>query len=152
RSLLEETAFGVRHNLDAMAAVSGGQTRLVAVGGGVTGGLWPQIVSDVTGLAQDLPAQGVGASYGHALLAARAIGATPEERSWATVQTTVGPTTSMKTLYDEMYDLYLDLYPATARHAHAMAELQKLGGSAARHTEGQIFTQPYLAKGADPWR
>lgn len=75
RSLLEATAFGVRHNLDAMAAAADGQTRLIAVGGGVAGGLWPQIVSDVTGLSQDLPAQGIGASYGDALLAAEAIGA-----------------------------------------------------------------------------
>lgn len=129
RSLLEATAFGVRHNLDAMAAAAGDQTRLIAVGGGIQGGLWPQIVSDVTGLAQDLPAQGIGASYGDALLAAQSIGATPEERSWATIRATVKPTPPRKALYDEMYDLYLDLYRVTARHAHAMAELQKQGGT-----------------------
>ncbi len=129
RSLLEATAFGVRHNLDVMAAAAGDRTRLIAVGGGVRGGLWPQIVSDVTGLAQDLPVQGIGASYGDALLAAQAIGATPQERSWATIQGTVRPVASRRALYDEMYDLYLDLYRATARHAHAMAELQKQGGT-----------------------
>ena len=44
-------AYGVRHNLEAMPG--GGAARRVAVGGGTQGGLWTQIVSDVTGLSQD---------------------------------------------------------------------------------------------------
>jgi len=55
RSLLEGTAYGVRHNLEAMDDAGGGTRRLVAVGGGTKGGLWTQIVSDVTGQPQELP-------------------------------------------------------------------------------------------------
>lgn len=42
-----------------------------AVGGGTTGGLWPQIVSDVTGMTQQITEQSVGACYGDAMFAGR---------------------------------------------------------------------------------
>jgi xylulokinase len=44
--------------------------RVVAVGGGAQGELWPQIVSDVIGLAQVIPTVTIGASFGAAFLAA----------------------------------------------------------------------------------
>lgn len=62
RAALEATAYGVRHNLETLAAAGAEVSRTVAVGGGVRGGLWTQIVSDVTGLTQLVPAVTVGAS------------------------------------------------------------------------------------------
>ena len=49
RAALEGIAHGVRHNLEAFRDAGGPDPRLVAVGGGTRGGLWTQIVSDVTG-------------------------------------------------------------------------------------------------------
>ena len=60
RAMLEASAYGVRHIFEAMWEAGGGE-RLVAVGGGSKGGLWTQIVSDVTGRAQDPPEQTIGA-------------------------------------------------------------------------------------------
>ncbi len=51
-----------------------GGGRRVAVGGGTKGGLWTQMVSDVTGREQEIPGVTIGASYGDALLAAIAAG------------------------------------------------------------------------------
>lgn len=45
-----------RHNLDTMAAAGARLDRAVAVGGGTASRVWPQIVSDVTGRAQEIPA------------------------------------------------------------------------------------------------
>ncbi|MBF6150408.1 FGGY-family carbohydrate kinase, partial [Nocardia nova] len=59
RAVLEGIAYGVRHNLEAMTEAGGRAGRLVAVGGGTKGGLWTRIVSDVTGLPQQLPADTV---------------------------------------------------------------------------------------------
>ena len=59
----------MRHNLEAMNAAGGRAQRLVAVGGGTQGGLWTQIVSDITGQEQQIPAEMIGAAYGDALLA-----------------------------------------------------------------------------------
>jgi xylulokinase len=120
RAALEATAFGVRHNIEAMEAAGARIDRVVAVGGGTQGGLWTQIVSDVTGRAQELPTTTIGASYGAAFLAARAIGA-PAISDWNPLKDLVEPQTDA---YDELYELYRSLYPATRDVAHRLAERQ----------------------------
>ncbi|HEY2193383.1 MAG TPA: FGGY family carbohydrate kinase, partial [Actinomycetospora sp.] len=83
RAVLEGIAHGVRHNLEAFAEAGGPSSpRLVAVGGGTRGGLWTRIVSDVTGLAQEVPVDTTGAAFGDAFLAAAAVGAADDVRAW----------------------------------------------------------------------
>jgi xylulokinase len=126
RAALEATAFGVRHNLAAMSAAGGRPRRLVAVGGGTTGDLWTQIVSDVLHQPQELTRHTIGAAYGDAFLAALGTGqVTPRDiRTWNPVSRTVEPDARHAADYDALYQLYLDLYPATKRTAHAMAARQ----------------------------
>src|SRR5690606_38125832 len=112
RAALEATAFGVRHNLETLAEAGAGVSRTVAVGGGVRGGLWTQIVSDVTGLTQLVPAVTIGASYGAAYLAARRT-AGAEIDAWNPVTHVVTPNPSVQAAYDDRYALYRGLYPAT---------------------------------------
>ena len=52
RAVYEGVAYGVRQLVELLAEVGSPVGRLVAVGGGTRTGLWPQVVSDVTGLAQ----------------------------------------------------------------------------------------------------
>ncbi len=129
RALLESTAFGVRHNLETVESAGGDPRRLVAVGGGTRGGLWAQVVSDVTGREQDMPAPGIGASYGDAHLAGVAAGLVPLEAGWAKVAATVRPSPEVRTLYDELYDVYRQLYPATKDLAHRLANVQLAGAT-----------------------
>jgi len=124
RALLEATAFGVRHNLEAVESAGGDPRRLVAVGGGTRGGLWAQVVSDVTGREQDMPTPSIGASYGDAHLAGTAAGLVPLDARWAKVAGTVRPNVALQLLYDQLYQVYLELYPATKSLAHELAELQ----------------------------
>lgn len=125
RAMLEATAYGVRHIFEYMREAGGGGARLVAVGGGTKGGLWTQIVSDVTGRPQDLPEQTIGAAYGDALLAARAAGLAGSDTDWSTISNTVEPDEENRGVYDELYGIYRELYPATRKQAHALANLQK---------------------------
>jgi xylulokinase len=127
RAMLEATAYGVRHIFEIMRDAGGRGERLVAVGGGTKGGLWTQIVSDVTGSAQDLPEQTIGASYGDALLAARSIGLADPDTDWSKISETVGPDEQNRGIYDELYHIYRDLYPATREQVHKLAVLQKGG-------------------------
>jgi xylulokinase len=129
RAMLEATAYGVRHIFEFMRDAGGGGERLVAVGGGTKGGLWTRIVSDVTGRPQDLPEQTIGASYGDALLAARAVGLAQPDTDWSRVSETVEPDEQNREIYDELYRIYRELYPATREASHALADLQKGGGS-----------------------
>ncbi|MFF4212125.1 FGGY-family carbohydrate kinase [Streptomyces sp. NPDC001796] len=124
RAALEATAFGVRHNVEAMRAAGADIRRVVAVGGGTRGGLWTRIVSDVTGLEQEIRTVTLGASYGAAFLAASAIGETDID-DWNPVRERVTPDARPRSRYDDLYDLYLRLYPATRDIGHALARHQR---------------------------
>jgi len=122
--MLEGTALALRHNLEVMADAGGGGRRLVAVGGGTRGGLWTRVVSDVTGRAQELPAQTIGASYGDAYLAGLASGLVAPAAGWTTIAARVEPDIATTALYDRLYGIYRDLYPATRAQMHALASIQ----------------------------
>lgn len=124
RALLEATAYAARHILDAMAAAGSTPQRLFSVGGGTTGGLWPQIVSDVTGLPQQITEQSLGACYGDAMLAGVATGIVDRDAAWASVVRTVEPNPDVTRVYDELYAIYRELHPQTADLQHRLARLQ----------------------------
>ncbi|MBY8858343.1 FGGY-family carbohydrate kinase [Nocardia sp. CA2R105] len=122
RAALEGIGYGVRHNLEAMTEAGGQAHRLVAVGGGTKGGLWTRIVSDITGLPQQLPAETVGACLGDAMLAAEAAGV--DTTRWNPVVTTVEPDPAHTELYGQYYRHYRALYESTSDTAHFLAAEQ----------------------------
>ncbi len=125
RAVLEGVAYGVRHNLETMDEAGERAQRLVVAGGGTRGGLWAQIVSDVTGRRQERPRETVGASYGDALLAGRACGLVEPDADWSQLAGVVEPAPSTAERYDELYRLYRELYPATRETVHALARQQE---------------------------
>ncbi|WP_174522154.1 FGGY-family carbohydrate kinase [Arthrobacter luteolus] len=127
RAALEATAMGVRHNIEAMEAAGGDITRIVAVGGGTQGGLWTQIVSDVTGREQVIPARTIGASYGAAFLAAQ-ITAKDSVRisDWNPPSEVIRPDPSLRERYNALYSLYRELYDASRNVQHRLAEAQRM--------------------------
>lgn len=122
RAVLEGIGYGVRHNLEAMVAAGGHADRLVAVGGGTKGGLWTRIVSDITGLPQQLPADTVGAALGDALLAGEAIGL--DTTGWNPIIATIEPDPGHTALYDRYYRHYRTLYESTRATTHFLAAEQ----------------------------
>lgn len=131
RAALEATALGVRHNVETMRAAGADIRRIVAVGGGTQGRLWLQIVSDVTGLVQEVPEITIGASYGAAFLAAVATadGPRPEITAWNPVSERIRPDETSRHIYDELFDRYTRLYRETADVVHELAADQR-GASA----------------------
>jgi xylulokinase len=125
RSVLEATAYGVRHNVEAMAAAGGAGMRLVAVGGGTTDGHWAQIVSNVLGREQEIPAHRIGAAFGDAMLAAVALDEAVQVSQWNPITATVEPDPGLQPRYDELYGIFRELYPATRDAAHALAAMQR---------------------------
>ena len=97
----------------------------VTVGGGTRGGLWTRIVSDVTGLPQDVPADTTGAALGDAFLAAAAVGAADDVHAWNPVVDTVAPDPGAHALHDGFHQHYRGLYAATADTAHFLADQQR---------------------------
>ncbi|MFS0910746.1 FGGY-family carbohydrate kinase [Microbacterium sp. 179-I 3D2 NHS] len=128
RAALEATALAVRHNVETMRAAGADIRRIVAVGGGTQGQLWLQVVSDVTGLVQEVPATTIGASYGASFLAATATahtGGEPRIAEWNPVAQTVTPDPTLRTLYDALFDRYVRLYEASRDVVHELADDQR---------------------------
>ena len=123
RAALEATAMGVRHNIEAFVAAGAPIDRVVAVGGGVQGDLWTQIVSDVTGLRQETRTHSIGASLGSAFVAAHAV-ASPTFDDWNPVAGEVVPQPELAAAYDRLYSLYRELYSSTLNVTHALADIQ----------------------------
>lgn len=126
RAILEGIGLGVRQLLAALAeAAPLDAPRLVAVGGGTQGGLWTQVVSDVTGMPQELPAETIGACLGDAMLAASAVGMTEDASAWNPIQSVIAPDPGTTQMYDELFDAYLSLAVQTRNVAHRLAASQE---------------------------
>ncbi len=132
RAGYEAVAYGVRHNLDVMAGLGVRPARSVAVGGGTTGGLWAQIVSDVTGLAQEIPRVTIGAAYGDAYLAALGTGLAGPQARWNTVSRIVTADPALRSVYAGGYRTYRELGNALLPVSHRIAAGQLASHDLAR--------------------
>lgn len=125
RAAYEGIAFGVRQMLDLLREADAPASRVVAVGGGTRSALWTQIVSDASGITQQVPHQSMGACYGDALIAAIATGQVPPETDWTRVVDEVRPDPSARATYDELFETFASLYPATRDAVHRLARWQE---------------------------
>lgn len=125
RAVLEATAFGIRHNLEAMDGRGTTIRRTRAVGGGTASRLWIQIVSDVTGLAQEVPDRLLGAAFGDAYLAARAVGlvdaSVSDGHPWVRSVERIEPDERNRDVYARRYLLYRELFRKTRAIVHQLA-------------------------------
>jgi len=120
RAAYEGISFGIRQILERFDDAHAGN-RTVAVGGGLRSPIWVQAVSDITGRAQLIPEQAISASYGDALLAAIGVGLVPPSTDWAKIAREIKPDPRNRALYDELYQTWRELYPATKRQVHRLA-------------------------------
>lgn len=121
RSLLEATAFAVRHNIEVMEKAGASIESITCAGGGVGSDLWPQIVSDVTGRPQRIHRYSVGAAYGDAFMVAQTLGVVANLDDWNPVEKVIEP--HEIPVYDALYEDYRSLYEATAQIQHHLAGL-----------------------------
>jgi xylulokinase len=119
RAAYEGIAFGIRQILERFDDAHTG-IRTVAVGGGLRSPLWAQTVSDVTGRPQLVPEQAIGASYGDALLAAIGVGLVAPDTDWARIAREIEPDPHAGALYDDLYETWRELYPATRDQVHRL--------------------------------
>lgn len=129
RAALEATALGVRHNVETMRAAGADIRRIVAVGGGTQGQLWLQVVSDVTGLVQEVPETTIGASYGAAFSAASAVApeigvGQPVITDWNPITQIITPNAELRDFYDTLFDRYVRLYEGSKDVIHELAAEQ----------------------------
>lgn len=124
RATYEGIGYGIRQILEFLENAGEPIRRIVAVGGGTRAGLWTQVVSDITGRSQVIPAETIGASYGDALLAAIGTGAVSPDTDWAAAATVIEPSPASAELYQDLYDTYSSLYGDNRGHMHTLARIQ----------------------------
>jgi len=129
RALLEAAAYSLRHSIEVGEAIGlhlKEETRIV---GGVTkSNLWTKILSDVTGRRILIPAGGVGAPLGDALLAGIGVGLIADYRvigEWTHIGRVDTPNPVTKEVYDKYYALYRAFYEDIKDRMH---ELSTIGG------------------------
>ena len=126
RAILEGIGYGVKHNLETMKDVGSAPDDIIAVGGGTRNRSWLQIVSDIAGITQHVPAQAFGASYGDAFLAGYGIGVFESYReigNWVEMVDRVEPRPEAHAVYQRYYPLYRALYEVSKRQIHELARL-----------------------------
>ena len=124
RAIMEATALGIRHNLTEIRRAGVQVDRVRALGGGASSRLWLQIVSDMTGLPQEVPARTTGAAFGSAFLAGLAaglVGGEDLERDWIKIAGQIEPNPRTSDQYDRLYAMYRRLYASTRAVVHELA-------------------------------
>lgn len=122
QACLEAIAYGIEQHFRGYKEIGMETKRLVAVGGGTKTEKWMQIVSDVTG--KDMYIGSIyGASYGDALLAAKAVGYIKDEKELKKYINYQGIITSdweRHEQYQPYLDSYIDLYQQTKEIMHRL--------------------------------
>lgn len=126
RAAYEGIGFGVRQILEMFDDAHTGR-RTVAVGGGLRSPIWAQAVSDITDRPQLVAKQGIGASYGGALMAAIGVELVAPETDWTVIDHEITPNPDNRALYDELYGVWRELYPATKSLVHRLGERGRQG-------------------------
>ncbi|MDT5335392.1 MAG: xylulokinase, partial [Mycobacterium sp.] len=75
------------------------------------------------GRPQLVPEQAIGASYGSALMAAIGVKLVAPETDWAKIEREITPNPAHRELYDELYGVWRELYPATKSAMHGLGAI-----------------------------
>ena len=127
RAVLESAALAVRHVAEPIRA-RGVDVREMRVSGRSAKSVeLAQLKADVTGLEVAVPRVSESAALGAAILAAVGVGAYPDlpaaMRGMCSVVAHLRPREELRPLYTELYEIYRELYPATAPLVHRLARL-----------------------------
>ncbi len=114
RSLLEGTAFALRHNVEIARRAGVQIDTLRTVGGGARSPLWNQIKADVLGIPILIPQTSVGAPFGDAVLAGLGLGfysdLTQQLVRLVKVRETYEPNRRNHDHYTAVYDIFRRIY------------------------------------------
>ena len=116
RALMEGAGYGLRHNFDLMRD-SGVRMDLPMVlsEGGANSPMWRQIIADILDVDCVFATSSKGAPVGNAVAAGVGVGIYKDYdvvKQWVEYGETTAPTPENKVLYDKLYAVYRDLYPA----------------------------------------
>ena len=132
RAVVEAAALALRQVLTPIVAAGASIRELRVSGGPAQSPVWNQLKADVTGLVVAVPRVPETALLGAAIAAASGIGAYPDmiaaTRAMVAIERRLAPDPVARATYDEVYGIYVDLYPALAPAFHRLAALDEATG------------------------
>lgn len=127
RALMEGVIFSLRDSLEIMRGLGVRIEQVRATGGGARGELWRQLQADIYGLPIYRTTTDEGPAYGVALLAgvaAGVFGSVEQASSQVELRDEVTePEEENVRFYEECYEVYRSLYPATHTQMRHLSEL-----------------------------
>jgi xylulokinase len=125
RAVMEGVAFSLRDSLEIMVTLGAAPSEIRATGGGSRSVFWRQILADVLHRPIVRTTADEGPAYGAAMLAGVAsgtYGSVEEACAGITLRPEIEePEPGRSRLYDEIYVMYRDAYPATAATMHKLS-------------------------------
>jgi len=124
RAGLEGVAYSINQHFKIFEEDGVPVRRVMAAGGGTKNATWMQIVSDVTGKSISVPAIGIGASYGDAMMAAVGTGCWDgfeELAGKVRPGSTFEPNMENHVAYERYQAIFDELYPATKNLVHRLS-------------------------------
>jgi len=127
RALMEGVVFSLRDSLEIMRALEVTVDQIRATGGGARSALWRQLQADVYGVPIHRTTADEGPAHGAALLSGVVAGMYRDvDEACSTVRLraeVTEPDPERTRIYEEHYEAYRSLYPATRSAMHRLAEL-----------------------------
>lgn len=118
RAIVEASALAIRHVAEPMLAAGVRVTEMRVCGGPARSDFWNRVKADVTGFDVAVPAVLETAVLGSAILGAVGIGAHGDLptaiRAMTRIASRIEPRRELAPVYDQLYQAYQALYPATA--------------------------------------
>ena len=117
RAVMEGVVFSLRDSLEIMRGLGVPVEDIRATGGGARSDLWRQLQADIYGTPIRRTVADEGPAYGAALLAGVASDSYADVEEATSVvelrEETTEPDTERAKIYEELYEIYRSLYPAT---------------------------------------
>ncbi|HUX21140.1 MAG TPA: FGGY-family carbohydrate kinase [Spirochaetia bacterium] len=114
RSVMEATAFALRHNVEVAREAGIQIEELRSVGGGARSELWNQIKADILGIPVAIPERSGGAVFGDAVLAGMGAGLIDDPEAFVSrvvrIRRHYEPDSSVSDIYEAQYRTYREIY------------------------------------------
>jgi xylulokinase len=124
---MEGVLFSLRDSLEILRELDVPVRQVRATGGGARSALWRELQADVHGEPIHRTTADEGPAYGAALLAGVAAGVYGDvDEACSTVRLRDGitePDPERTRIYEERYEVYRSLYPATKEAMHRLTDL-----------------------------
>lgn len=129
RAILEGSAYGLRHNIDEAKKIGVTIKELRSVGGGSKSDIWLKIKASVLNMPVIVPDISTGAPFGGAIIAGAGLGIYKNPGKFAKevakIKKIVEPDEEWHKVYNELYEVYINLYKNTKNDLYRLANIQE---------------------------